>query len=189
MKKNLTTIMAMGTLLACFFSVARAEEPKSPSEKYFTDTELVNQDGKKVRFYRDVLKGKTVVINTFFATCSNSCLTMNRSLEKIQESLGEHVGKDVVLVSITVDPETDTPEKLKTYAKKFNAKPGWIFLTGKKENVQTVLKTLGQYVEDKNNHLNLFVIGKEPTGLWKKGLGFAKPEELLKIVESVMNDK
>jgi protein SCO1/2 len=189
MKKNLKTILAMGALLACLFSVARAEEPKSPSEKYFTDTELVNQDGKPVRFYSDVLKGKTVVIDVFFTTCTASCLVMNKSFEKIQEGLGEHVGKEVVLVSITVDPETDTPERLKVYAKKFNAKPGWMFLTGKKENIQTVLKKLGLYVEDKNAHSNLVLIGNDATGLWKKAFGLAEPEELLKVVESVTNDK
>ena len=189
MKSHLTTILAMGTLLACLFSVARAEEPKSAGEKYFTDTELVNQDGKKVRFYSDVLKGRTVVINAFYTTNTNVDPIISKSLEKIQERLGARVGKDVVFVSISVDPETDTPERLKVYAKKFNAKPGWMFLTGKKENVQTVLKKLGLYVEDKHDHLNLLMIGNDATGLWKKAFGLAEPEELLKVVETVMNDK
>jgi protein SCO1/2 len=189
MKKILVTILTMSTLLVSFFSVAQEEQLKSHSEKYFTNTELVNQDGEKVRFFSDVLKGKTVVIDSFFTTCTSICPVMSGNLQKIQESLGEHVGKDVVLVSITVDPETDTPEQLKAYAKRFNAKPGWIFLTGKKENVQTVLHKLGLNVEDKNSHSNVWLIGNEATGSWKKGFGLANSEELLKVVESVMKNK
>ncbi len=187
MKRFLPAILVI--LLACDLSIARAQETPSLSEKYFTDTELINQDGKKVRFFSDVLKGKTVVINVFFTTCTGSCPVMNKGFETIQEGLGEHLGKDVRLVSITVDPVTDTPAKLKEYAKRFNAKPGWIFLTGTKENVETILKKLGNNVTDKNDHSNIVTIGNEHTGLWKKAFGMAKPEELLKVIESVMNDK
>ena len=161
----------------------------SPAEKYFTDVELTDQDGKKVHFYSDVLKGKTVVVNAFFTTCTSVCPPMNRNMEKIQEALGARVGRDVFLVSITVDPETDTPERLKDYAKKFHAGPGWTFLTGKKENLDWALYKLGQYVEKKDDHTTVFIIGNEPTGLWKKAFGMANVAELLQVVESVVNDK
>jgi protein SCO1/2 len=164
------------------------EEP-SPAQKYFTDVELINQDGKKVRFYSDVLKGKTVVVNAFFTTCTSVCPPMNRNMEKIQEALGERVGRDVFLVSITVDPETDTPARMKEYAQKFHAGPGWIFLTGKKENLDWALYKLGQYVEKKDDHKTIFIIGNEPTGLWKKAFGIANVVELIQVVESVVNDK
>src|SRR5918999_5833432 len=111
--------------------ISKRPEASSPAEKYFTDVELINQDGKKVRFYSDVLKGKTVVVNAFFTSCTSVCPPMNRNMEKIQEAFGERVGRDVFLVSITVDPEVDTPPRLKEYAKKFQAGPGWVFLTGK----------------------------------------------------------
>ena len=100
-----------------------------------------------------------------------------------------HVGKDVFIISISVDPVVDTPPKLKDYAKKFNAKPGWYFLTGDKENVDWALHKLGQFVTDKQDHLNIFIIGNEPTGLWKKAFGLAQSDELMKIVESVLTDK
>ena len=157
--------------------------------KYFTDVELVDQDGKKVRFYSDVLKGKTVVVNAFFTTCTSVCPPMNRNMEKIQEALGDRVGKDVFFVSLTVDPTVDTPARLKEYAKKFHAGPGWMFLTGKKENLDWALYKLGQYVENKDDHKTIFIIGNEPTGLWKKAFGMANVAELLQIVESVVNDK
>jgi protein SCO1/2 len=164
-----------------------AEE--SPAQKYFTDVELLNQDGKKVRFYSDVLKGKTVVVNAFFTTCTSVCPPMNRNMEKIQEVLGDRVGRDVFLVSMTVDPETDTPARIKDYARKFHAGPGWIFLTGKKENLDWALYKLGQYVEQKDDHKTIFIIGNEPTGLWKKAFGMANVAELVQVVESVVNDK
>jgi cytochrome oxidase Cu insertion factor (SCO1/SenC/PrrC family) len=166
-----------------------AVDDASPAHKYFTDVELVDQDGKKMRLYTDVLKGKTVVINAFFTTCTSVCPPMNRNMEQIQQALGERVGKDVFLVSISVDPEVDTPPKLKEYAKKFHAGPGWMFLTGKKENVEQALYKLGQHVEAKDDHTTIMIIGNETTGLWKKALGIASPTELVQIVESVVNDK
>ena len=164
-------------------------EKSSAAEKYFTDVELINQDGKKVRFYSDVLKGKTVVVNAFFTSCTSVCPPMNRNMQKIQEALGERVGRDVFFVSITVDPEVDTPARLKEYAKNFHAGAGWTFLTGKKENLDWALYKLGQYVENKDDHTTVFIIGNETTGLWKKAFGMANIAELVQVVESVVNDK
>jgi protein SCO1/2 len=162
---------------------------QSPAAKYFSDVELLDQEGRKVRFYTDMLKGKTVVINAFFTTCTSVCPPMNRNLEKVQEALGDRLGKDVFLVSISVDPTTDTPPRLKEYAQRFHAKPGWTFLTGKKENVDWALYKVGSYVESKDDHTTIIIVGNETTGLWKKALGMAKAAELVQIVESVANDK
>jgi len=166
-----------------------ASQETLPAQKYFTDVELINQDGERVRFYSDVLKGKTVVIYAFFTTCNSACPVMSRNMEKVQDALGARVGRDVFLVSISVDPLTDTPARLKEYAQKFHARKGWTFLTGKKENVDWALYKLGQYVESKDDHKTVWIIGNEATGLWKKAFGMAKPEELTAVVESVMNNK
>lgn len=162
---------------------------QTPSHKYFTDVQLINQNGESMRLYSDLLKGKVVVINSFFATCPGACLPLGRNLQKIQQALGLHVGKDVHIISISVDPVVDTPARLKEYAKKLQAGPGWYFLTGEKQNVDFALNKIGHFVESKENHLNIFVIGNERTGLWKKAFGLAKSDELIKIVESVLNDK
>ena len=162
---------------------------RSAAEKYFSDVELLDQDGKKVRFYSDVLKNKIVAINTFFTTCTNICPPMNRNFEKLQDALGDRLGKDVFLVSITVDPETDTPTRLKEYGNRFHARPGWMFLTGKKENVDWALYKLGQYVETKDAHTSIFIIGNEPKGLWKKAFGLAPADQLIKILEDVIADR
>ena len=168
---------------------AAKQEPPTPAQKYFSDVELVDQDGRKVRFYSDVLKGKTVVVNAFFTTCTSVCPPMSRNLEKVQEALGDRLGKDVFIVSISVDPATDTPTRLKEYAQRFHARPGWTFLTGKKENVDWALYRVGQYAESRDDHTTVIIVGNEATGLWKKALGIAKPAELIPIVYSVADDK
>ncbi|HEV8428007.1 MAG TPA: SCO family protein [Pyrinomonadaceae bacterium] len=162
---------------------------ESPGKKYFTDVLLVNQNGEKMRFYSDLLQGKVVVINSFFATCTGSCLPLNRNLEKLQKALGAHMGKEVYFISISVDPTVDTPTSLKAYAKKLNAGPGWYFLTGDKESVDFALKKIGHFVDKPSDHLNIFIIGNERTGLWKKAFGLARDDELMKVVESVLNDQ
>ena len=180
-------------LCLVFLGVSQAQQPATPADtpahKYFTDVELINQNGEKMKFYSDLLQGKVVIINSFFATCQGSCLPLNQNLAKVQEALGDRLGKDVYIVSISVDPTVDTPPNLKQYAKKLQARPGWFFLTGSKENVDFALKKIGQYVDDKQDHLNIFIIGNERTGLWKKAFGLAKSDELVKVVESVVNDQ
>jgi protein SCO1/2 len=166
-----------------------ATNEQTAAQKYFTDVVLLNQDNEKMRLYSDLLKGKVVIINAFFATCQGSCLPMSRNLEKVQEALGARLGREVNIISISVDPIVDSPASLKQYAKKLNAKPGWYFLTGDKKNVDLALRKLGQFVEIKENHLNIFIIGNERTGLWKKAFGLARSDELIKVVESVLNDQ
>lgn len=188
--------LALAALLFCSINgTAQTKEPTntaqqpSAAEKYFSNTKLITQDGKRVRFYNDVLKGKVIVINSFFSTCQGACMPMNRNFKKVADILGNKVGREVFLISITVDPQMDTPAALKEYANSLHAPAGWLFLTGSKANVDFVLNKLGQYVADKNDHLNVIIVGNERTGLWKKAFGLAPAEELAKVVESVINDK
>jgi protein SCO1/2 len=168
---------------------AAAPAEESPAQKYFTDVVLINQNGEKMRFYSDLLQGKVVIINSFFGTCQGSCLPMNRNIEKVQLALGDRVGKDVRIISISVDATVDTPAVLKEYAKRLHAGPGWYFLSGNKENVDFALRKLGQFVTDKQDHLNIIIIGNERTGLWKKAFGLAQSDELVKVVQSVLDDQ
>lgn len=161
---------------------------QSAAEKYFTDTILIDQDGKEQRFYTDLIKSKVVIINPMYATCKDSCPMMTANLARIQKWLGAKMQTDVRLISISLDPEKDTPPALKEYGTRFAAKPGWYFLTGRKENVELVLRRLGLFVTDKQEHLNLFLIGNDRTGLWKKALGIADSEKLIGVVKSVLDD-
>lgn len=164
---------------------ARAVEA---ARNYFTDVELVNQDGKPMRFYSDLLQDKVVVINSMFTNCTGMCPLMSKTLERIQERAGDRLGRDVHLISITVDPQNDTPQKLREFGEKFHARRGWYFLTGDPDHVAFALKKLGQYVEDPDNHQGILLMGNDRTGLWKKGFGLAAAGDLLEMFDSVMSD-
>ena len=113
---------------------------------------------------------------------------MAANFAAIQSRFEERLGKDFRLVSISVDPE-ETPASLKTFAQQFKARPGWVFLTGKREDVEHALRKLGQFVEDKSDHSNIVLIGNDRTGLWKKAFGLAGSQELIKVVQSVLDDQ
>lgn len=153
--------------------------------KYFTDVQLVDQDGKEVRLYSDLIAGKIIVVNSFFATCSGSCPVMAGTFRKIQDALGDRLGRDVHLISITVDPETDTPAQLSKFAHEAGAKPGWRFVTGDRANVEQALYKLGLLVPEKENHTAIVIIGNEPKGVWKKAFGLAPSADVLKLVQEV----
>jgi protein SCO1 len=156
--------------------------------RYFTDVPLVNQAGETMRLYSDLLKGKVVVIHVFFAQCTNTCPLMLATDQKLQEHLGDRLGRDVHLISITVDPSHDQWGSLKDYASRLKARPGWYFLTGSPENVELALGKLGQAVDRREEHSNIFIIGNERTGLWKKVQGLAPSERIIAILDGVIAD-
>ncbi|HEX6639677.1 MAG TPA: ABC transporter substrate-binding protein [Thermoanaerobaculia bacterium] len=172
-------------LIATAVAAAPAPDLRQAGLNYFTDVELVDQNGAKVRFYSDLLAGKVVVINSFFATCSGSCPVMSGTFRKIQTALGDRIGRDVHLVSITVDPETDTPDQLRKFAKAASAGPGWHLVTGSKENVSQALRKLGLLTETKETHTSVVLIGNEPKGVWKKAFGLADSDEIVRLVQEV----
>lgn len=154
--------------------------------KYFTDVVLTDQNGKQVRFYSDLIEGKIVIINSFFATCHGSCPVMSATFRKLQAALGDRLGRDVHLISITVDPGTDTPEQLRRFAKAASAQPGWHFVTGDEESVRKALYKLGLLTDTKETHTAVVLIGNEPKGVWKKAFGLAAPDEIVKLVQEVV---
>jgi cytochrome oxidase Cu insertion factor (SCO1/SenC/PrrC family) len=161
---------------------------EAEQRKYFTDLPLLTQDGKPVKFYTDVLKGKLVLISFIYTNCTDICPILMHNLVDVQEKLGEKFGKDVFFVSISVDPEDDTPEELKKYAERYEAKPGWTFLTGKKENVDWVIYKLGQYTADFEDHSMTFLLGDVKNAKWAKLKGESEPEVVsVKIREFLLN--
>jgi protein SCO1/2 len=150
--------------------------------KFYPNVPLINQDGETLHFYDDVIKGKVVTINFMFTSCGYSCPLETAKLREVQKRLGDHVGKNVYMYSITVDPDRDTPEVLKAYMKKFKVGPGWQFLTGKKEDIDMIRKKLGLYVEGQDeltDHSISLVLGNEATGRWLKRTPFDVPEALV----------
>lgn len=186
-------VLALATTAAVAMApAAAAERPveqRETARSYFTDTVLVDQHGKEVHFYSDLMDGKVVVIDSMFTTCVAVCPVMSKKMKAIAEAAGDRLGRDVQLISISVDPAADTPAKLRDYATRNGAPAkGWSFLTGSPDNVQTVLGKLGFAVEDKDAHSTLVLIGNERTGLWKKANGLASPAELVEIFASVLDD-
>lgn len=182
-------------VVALLLAIATAAPSPAPASEisaahdYFGDTELVTHEGERVRFYSDLLDGKVVVINAFFASCEGVCPVMAAKLAEIQSWLGDRLGEEARILSISVDPERDTPAVLADYARRWQARDGWYFLTGEPENVRRVLGRLGAAVEEREAHTNLLFVGNVPTGLWKKALGVAPAGELAAIVDSVLRDE
>ncbi|HEV8367724.1 MAG TPA: SCO family protein [Pyrinomonadaceae bacterium] len=190
-----TTIITL-LLLVLLNPLARSQEGRQPlksdsqsgAEKYFTDVELVDQNGQKKRLFSDLMKDHVVIVHSFISTCKGACPVINRNLQEIQKVVGDKLGKSVHILSITVDPLEDTAPRLLEFSRKSQAKSGWYFLTGEKANVDFALKKFGLYVEDKEQHLRILILGNARTGLWKKAFGLAQTEELVKVIESVIND-
>ncbi len=176
------------TLMLLMTAPVAAQSEASPAEKYFTNVELVNQNGETMRLYRDLLMDKVVVIDTIFTECTGVCPIMSKTMARIQEHVGDRMGEDVHLISISVDPKKDTPAKLRAMAETYDAGPGWYFLTGDEANVNLALRKLGGYVEDRDAHNAILIIGNTRTGLWKKALGLAGSDKILPIFDSVWND-
>ena len=194
MNVNRTLVTCMALVLAMAPAAMVAQPAASPTDdeaarEYFTDVELINQDGEKVRLYSDLMKDKVVVISVIFTTCEGVCPVTMGNLVKLQKWLGPRLGEDVHMLSLTVDRETDTPEKLREYAEKFKTEPGWYFLTGSPENLDLALRKLGLWVRDKEAHATTFLVGNVPTGLWKKAFGMAPAGDLIEILDSVLDDR
>lgn len=169
--------------------VKPTKTPAEAAAAYFPNTVLLTQDNKPVHFFDDLLRGKTVMINFMFTTCTGICPAMTANLLKVQEYLGDRVGKDINMISISVDPTVDTPSVMKKYATNFKARAGWYFLTGNKADVDLVLGKLGGFVENKNDHLNLVIVGNVETGEWMKVFAMAKPAEIGDSVLKVAGSK
>ncbi len=161
----------------------------SPAAQYFGTLPLVDQNGRTVDLYRDLMRDRTVVINAFFADCKNTCPVMANAYRAIQGRFSDRIGRDLALISITLDPATDTPPRLKNLATQLEAKDGWYFLSGTQEQTSTALCKLGLFSENRDGHSNLFLIGNDRTGLWKKALGVANVDEVVEVVNSVVSDQ
>jgi protein SCO1 len=162
---------------------------------YFPNLELINQDGKTVRFYDDLIKDKVVAINFIYTHCGDTCPVETASLKRVQTLLGDRVGKDIFFYSISIDPEHDTPKVLKEYAERFKVGAGWSFLTGSKADTTLLRKKFGLYREEVaennlNEHNISFIIGNERTGQWMKKTPFDEPGTLVRLLGyTLSNDK
>ena len=130
-----------------------------------------------------------MVLNSFFASCKEVCSPMTHNLAKVQQQLAEKSMGNVHLVSVSVDPVNDTPDVLRGYASRHSARPGWTFVTGKKENIDWVLHKLGLYEETKDEHTAVLWVGNERTGLWMKMHAMSPPSAIMNAIRKAQNDR
>jgi cytochrome oxidase Cu insertion factor (SCO1/SenC/PrrC family) len=169
-------------------SVVTLSPKQRAARIFFSDRRLLNQRGDEVAFYSDVLRDKVVLINFIYTQCTDACPTQTARLAQVQSLLGDRVGRDVALVSISVDPEHDTPQVLREYATRFGAKEGWVFLTGSSTDVNDVLRRLGQLASSREEHTTLFIVGNVATGHWMKVHPDAAPSEIARLVRSLAQE-
>jgi protein SCO1/2 len=149
------------------------------------DLELLTQDGKRVKFKSDVIGDKLVAMTFIYTSCTTICPIYNTIFTQLQDLLGERLGRDVILVTMTLDPTRDVPRRMKKEAKKFGARPGWVYLTGKKQNLDQVLRGLDAYFADFVEHPPMTLVGDGKTGIWKRFNGFPQAEHLLAMIDEL----
>jgi protein SCO1/2 len=161
-------------------------------ETYFPNVPLITQDGEKVNFYKDLVEGKVVTFNFFFAKCDEICPRVTANLAKVQRLLGDRVGRDIHMYSFTLSPEHDTPQVLKAYAASYGAKPGWTFLTGEPADLELLRRKLGftnsdpNLDKDKTQHIGNIRYGNEPLTLWGTCEGMAHVSWIMKEISFVI---
>jgi len=182
-------MLAAALVLIPVRNVSAASGPRWGAN-YFPNVELTTQDGQKVHFYDDLLKGKIVVIDLIYTRCVDSCPLETARLVQVQKMLGDRMGKDIFFYSISIDPKRDTPEVLKAYAEKYHVGPGWLFLTGKPDDIDLVSKKLGLYSDpDPNNrdgHTPGLMVGNEPAGQWMRNAATDNPRFLALTIENLV---
>lgn len=148
-------------------------------ENYFPNVELVTSQGEKVRFFDDLIKDKVVMINFIYTRCPDACPLETAKLSELYQILGDRVGKDVFMYSISVDPTFDTPEVLNKYMQTYQIEEGWEFFTGNEEDIILLRRKLGLYIEEINkdplDHNLSMIIGNQATGRWMKKSPFENP--------------
>ena len=169
-------------------SQAPAEPSPSASPwdaDYFTNLPVIAHDGRRFRFYDDLIKDKIVVINFIYTSCANICPLTTARLAEVKERLGDAVGRDIFFYSITLDPVTDGPELLAKYAETYNAGPGWLFLTGKPDDIDLIRHRLGERSRSLGEHRNDVMLGNGRTGDWGRDSLFSDIDQLTKTIRSM----
>jgi protein SCO1/2 len=185
----LLTFAGVPTASASGGEVKRVRTPREKmAERNFPNVTLTTQDGKKVKFYDDLVKDKIVLINFMYVRCEGICPAATANLVKVQKLLGDRVGKDIFMYSITLKPEEDTPAVLKKYAEAYKTKPGWLFLTGDPKDVELLRQSLGFIDRDpvrdanKSNHIGMVRYGNEALQLWAGCPSTLRPGGIVHVI-------
>ena len=167
--------------------IADPSKPKTETYSFsaakIPDARVVDQNGKQLNFYTDLIKGKSVAINFVFTTCTAICPSLAATFRRVQQEARSR-GVEVQLISVSVDPTVDTPERLQAFAKKFKAETGWTFVTGDKAEIDSVLQALGVAVVNKNDHTPMVLIGNDVADHWTRTYGLSSPSTIVNLIEA-----
>ena len=178
-------IILMAMVLTVSSAQAESKKYKRTIEKYkMPDVVLINQDGKKVRLQSMLTSDTPVVVDFIYGTCTTICPVLSAGFINLQGKLGA-LNQNVRLISITIDPENDTPKIMKEYLKRYRAKPGWDFLTGSRSDIDAVMKAFNAYIPDKMSHYPLNLIRSPKDGSWVRLFGLMSSKEFLEEYQSV----
>jgi len=185
MKRNLTAGIA--ALAAAIVSAPGTLEAQSNrwGADYFPNLPVVTQDGKTLKFYDDVIKGKIVLISFIYTNCPDICPLTTARITQVEDKLGDAVGRDIFFISMTVDPERDTPQRLKEFSQAFGAGPGWLFLTGRPEDIRSINFKLGDKSRRLDEHRNEIVLGNDTTGEWQRNSVFGDIDRLIMDIHAM----
>ena len=184
-RRHLLGALAAGVAAAAIAPAAvsgerPASEPATKMRRYFPNVPLRTHDGRSVRFYDDLVKGKKILINFTYTNCEQTCPLTTANLRKVQEMLGDRMGKDIFIVSLSLDPDRDTPETLKMYAEHNGVGPGWTLATGSRNDIDSIRRRLGLYDNpDFTQHMGLLTFGNEPEGKWAATYALDKAENIV----------
>ena len=156
---------------------------------YFPNLPVIDQNGRTLNFYDDVIKGKIVVISFIYTSCQDLCPLTTAKMAQIEDKLDGAVGRDLFFVSMSVDPENDTPERMKAFADAFDVGPGWLFLTGKVADIRAINYKLGDRSDRSlSDHRNEIVLGNDAIGDWQRASVFGDIDSLVISIRQ-MNPK
>ena len=193
-RRQLNLSLLGGSALHCLAPLARAHELPAPAvgpdaasktRVKLADVELVDQQRRRGRLARDIVAGRIVVANFVFTTCSSVCPIISGIFAQLQQQLSAPLARDTVLLSITVDPLNDTPERMQAQAQRFGASAGWRWLTGRIDDIETTLKGFGAYSARPDDHLPMAVIGDPGTQSWYRFMGTPSADQLLKVTQQL----
>ena len=153
---------------------------KRTVEKYTVpDVTLLNQEGKEVHLKSFLDSEKPVVLDFIYGTCTTICPILSVGYAHFQKKLGPEADS-VQLVSISIDPDNDTPELMRAYLQRYGAQPGWDILTGKRENIIAVLTEFDAYVTNKMNHFPLTILHAPGSDTWIRLDGLLSASDIMK---------
>jgi len=154
---------------------------------------LLTHDGERVMFYDDLIKGKVVTLNFFYAKCDEICPRVTANLAKVQDLLGDDLGTKVFMYSFTLKPEEDDVRAINQYRAMYKARPGWTFLTAEPANMERIRKGIGftypdpAIDKDKTQHIGNVRYGNEPLMLWGACPGMAHVQFVFEAVRWMLH--